>query len=227
MPYKRRNEIGELNVPVDPFLVNDKLNVVVVCRAGNSQNMLNVLNYNVGTISGTGASMASLAVGISDKLAPSYKAYLPTTSRYEGVLVTRWQIIPGAAVPSSSGNGPGSSAGDALAPQLSTLISLRSSVAPAGVRGRIYLPAGIESYEGIDGRVSAAGVTEATNVATVLKQLTAVNCGVATTCTLDLQIRHMFVGTPLWYPVTSSITRGAFATQRRRSLINRGDANPF
>ena len=210
-----------------PFLVGDVYQLAVYCRSQDQQNQVNVLHYRVKEITGTGADFQTMLDSASSDLATHYKANLPASARYNGVIAR--DLVPPltSSFFSIAGAGVGTLIGDPLAPQLAPLISWRSAGAPAGTRGRSYMPSPDESYEHSNGRLTAGAITAYTSLATGIKELSTLASGPSTTSTLELVIR---TGLTLPYSihlVSSFLVRPAFATQRRRSLINRADINPL
>jgi hypothetical protein len=189
---------------------------------------MNVLHYEVIASIGEGTTSESTFVAnLSTKLAVIYKAILPSTSRYEGIQVVREILPPPAATTSNAGASAGLLIGDALAPQLSPLASLRSAGAPSRTRGRIYFPSGGEVDEGADGRLTVTSINAYNNVVASLAQITSINSGGLTEATIALRIKKGQGALATYHAVTDWLIRSSFATQRRRSLINRGDVNPF
>lgn len=203
------------------LLLNDIVEVKFFCSAGGIQNGINVLHYKVSGVPVPGVTDSDAAAALSTQAAPLYKAYLPTGTRYEGV---RLQIVrPGLfpAAVSVAGAGVGLIAQDRLPSQVAFLLSLRTGVAGRSGRGRVYLPFWPETYNSSTGRPEAVAVTAATNWSNAMIANLTVTVG-AFSCVLSPVIMSKVgaLATPI---VTTVLIRQEWATQRRRSQINRPD----
>lgn len=208
-----------------PFAANDIFQCAWCVRNGTGQNQVNVQRFKVLVISGAAPDQAALADGISTKVAAILKPKVPSSSTYVGMKMTKVPTLGLSAFVTTNGAGAGTGVGDALAPQLCVLTSWRSAGAPARTRGRMYWPSTYESYEDVDGRLTSAALSDFLTQSTNLRALGGVACGSATTCTMSLVIHRIVTGFPVHYEVDNAIIRPAFATQRRRSAINRSDGN--
>jgi hypothetical protein len=200
--------------------IGDILEAKIFCSNGQQQG-INVLHYRVKSFTGAAYSDAAFADKMSQSAAPLYKVYLPTACRYEGV---RAQVIfplpVQAAQVSTNSAGFGTVIADPLPSQASFLVKKNTALAGRRFRGRMYLPFWGESMSDATGRPTGPANTAALDIATLL--LTEQTWGV---------FPDQVVLTPvLWsrefsdyQAVTGVVLRAAWATQRRRSLINKGD----
>lgn len=200
--------------------VGDIAEVKFFCSDGAQQG-INVLHYRCRVKAGAGISDAALAGLMSAAAATVYKAYLPTVCRYEGVRVQLINPLPvQAAQVSTAGSGAGSVITDPLPPQASLLAKKNTTLAGRRRRGRIYLPFWGESQSDSAGKPTAGALTLADNVLNVL--LIETVWGTAPdTVTMTPVLYNKALND--WQEVISYTKRTAWATQRRRSLINKGD----
>lgn len=201
-------------------VVDDIVEVKAFCSLGPQQG-INVLHYRCSAIGGAGLTDQDLCTTMSAIVAPLYKAYLPTAARYEGLrLQLVWPPPVPVAVTSFSGNGAGGIATDPLPSQATMLSRKNTSLAGRRNRGRIYLPFWCESQSGTDGKPSAAAITLAGTLLAQLLTTQAYAIGGDSVTLVPVLWRR---GGPDYQAITSFTTRNAWATQRRRSLINKGD----
>lgn len=173
---------------------------------------------------GAGASLYDDVVAgfFSTQLAPLYKAYMSQNVSYEGV---KLQIIFPApakvAVISVAGAGVGALLAECLPPQTALLFTKTTALAGRSNRGRMYLPFWPETASDGIGVPTNAAQAQAAALATYYTQPHTFTVGADST-TLAPILWHK--GTANYSLVTQAIVRGAWATQRRRSLINKADA---
>jgi len=210
-----------------PFLVNDTYRVALFVRYRDTQNQVNVFTYKVKTITGGASDEPALFSSLSTALGVAYKANVSSQQTYQGLKYNKIFPIPGSSNQTISGAGAGTLATDPIPPQCAPLISWRAATAPPKIRGRTYLPSLDEASSTTNGKLNAGAVTGCTAVANTLLAPGTLNCGTATTCTLELELLSGPLPGSIMYPITSFIVRSAFATQRRRSLINRPDLDNF
>lgn len=205
------------------FGVGTIFQVSYYCRLDGKQNAVNVMHYKVDTLIPDPITQEQVGDAFSAHCATQYKAMLHTANAYDGLKIR----IPGplgtAATISRSGAGAGTSAGVGTAPtQLCVVASLRSSFAPARIRGRQYYGGFTNDDITVGGDPGAGLLTKVNNVL----DKTALNPIVLTIAGNDYNFVPVIYRRELltWYGITSRVVRISFGTQRRRSEINRGDA---
>lgn len=155
------------------------------------------------------------------QLAPLYKAYLPAACSYRG---TRLQILDGnpppIAVKSTGNAGAGLVAQDPLPSQASGLVTKLTNTSGRTGRGRLYLPFWPEGTNDASGFPSAAAQVQMDNIAAVTLTPWAVVIGAVTVTVQPVLLNRALLTT---IDITSWTPRGRWATQRRRSEINRAD----
>lgn len=185
------------------------------------QSGINVRHYNVNSVAGGAMTDQQLCDAMSTTAAPLYKNYLTNGASYTGL---RTQIISplpvAAAVISTNGAGGGTIAGEDLPTAATLLLSLRTNLAGRANRGRVYLPFWSETHNSATGSPTAAAITLATNWANgLIATLNVVVGGVTVNISPVVWQRGPRTSTF----VQSTVIRTEWATQRRRSLINRPD----
>lgn len=186
-----------------------------------AQQGINVLHFNVASVAGGVVNDSALCSAMDAILAPLYKAYLPTVCSYRGM---RLQIISAVPIPvavKSQGNaGAGTVAQDPLPSQASGLVTKLSNTGGRTGRGRLYLPFWPEGTNDASGYPSAAAQVQMDAISAVIFVSWAVVIGgVTVTLTPVLYNRT----TKVTINITSWTPRSRWATQRRRSEINRAD----
>lgn len=196
------------------------LELKVFCRA-ISQTGINVLHYKVMGTTGNSLTDVTLANQLSQLAAPVYKAWLPTAFSYSGCRLQIIQPAPAAVyVTSTASSGFGTVVGDPLPPQSSVLVSKRSNLAGRINRGRVYLPFWSETHCDAQGVITAAGQTLAANWATQFMATITVTVG-GDSVTIAPVVYNRKTGGSVF--IARTVIPAQFATQRRRSQINRGD----
>lgn len=207
------------------FQVGDTFEIKFFCNDGQ-QNGINVLHYNCVAIGGGGATDADATAALSAAAAAVYIPYLNVNAKYAGA---RGQIInPGpvqVAQISTAGNGQGVRNGDCLPPQVAFLLSPRTATAGRNGRGRVYLPFWAESESSGIGVPNVDAIDFATAWSTAMfAQLNVANgLATATLSPVILSRRQNKLPVFVTRPVTNVVIRQRWASQRRRSLINRSD----
>lgn len=206
-------------MPVN-LAVNDVLEIKLFTRNGG-QTGINVLHYNVQTIGGGAITDQQVADAFSTFIAPSMKALMSTQSSYSGLRVQRISPLPvPVAVTSTNGAAVGTTGVDVIPAQASALISKRTNLAGRMNRGRVYLPFIALNHTTSGGQLNAGGLTAVGNWAAAAMALITIVAG-GVTLTMAPVIWNRGPRTLVF--VTTAVIRTPLATQRRRSLINRGD----
>lgn len=203
------------------------LNDVVEAKFFNrdqAQTGINVLHYKVTAVAGGSLTDQQVVDSLSTTAAPLYKGLMSGTTSYSGARLQRVTPLPmPVAVSSTNGAGAGTAGGTPQSSQTALLITKRTALAGRANRGRTYLPfLSINFISGI-GEVNAGGIAAATAYANGMFATITVVVGGAS---VSLQPVIFQRATLTNVPITSLVIRAAYATQRRRSFINRGDA-PF
>lgn len=198
------------------------LECVFYCRY-SSQTSANVRHYACVSHTGIGLDQLSIMEVISGAIALRMRDCISQNAEYYGMKATI--IAPAGPAPlvTNEGRAVGNISGDVLPPQTAGLLTLRTGQIGRSARGRMYLAFPAEP-DNILGAVPSTAYVLAANLlaAQVLlaRSIVAPNGGTIEPCiwsrkTLTRQI------------VTTAFARDRWATQRRRSLINRGDGVPF
>lgn len=204
--------------------VNSIVEIRVYCRFG-TQFSINVRHYRTNAIAGTGGTDIQAAAAFESALNGDYKTILPTTAEWWGVSAQIIRPLPPLVPQFNSVNrGAGVVAGDPLPPATAGLITLRTAVATRKGRGRIYLPFPGEADNAVTGSPGGAYIIAADTIATTYIATRVIGAG-GNTSTLVSVIYNRATGATI--DVTAFQTRTAWAQQRRRSLLRRGDVAPF
>lgn len=202
-------------------LLNDKVQARFYCNQQNQQ-AINVINFRVKAVTGANQTDAAIADLLSTTFAPSYKDWMTGAQFYEGL---RFQVMGPIKLPyvaSVSGAGAGVGLGTNLPSQVAVDVRLKSATFGRRAQGRMYLPFWNTTFLTQPGYLANTGVTKAANLATILLgDINLVNAGGDIT-TLRAQIWSKKFNQ--FYDIDNAQVITAFATQRRRSNINRPDA---
>lgn len=198
------------------------LECVFYCRY-TSQTAANVRHYACVSHTGIGIDQLSIMETISGAIGLRMRDCISQNAQYYGMKATI--IIPVGQAPlvTEEGRAVGNISGDVLPPQTAGLLTLRTGLIGRSARGRMYIPFPAEP-DNILGAVPSTAYVLAANIlaAQVLlaRSIVAPNGG-----TLEPCIWSRKTGTRVL--LLSATARDKWATQRRRSLINRGDGIPF
>jgi len=204
------------------IVLNDVLNVTYGCSMG-PQNGLNRIQYVVGSTVGPVLSDQAWATVLSTTVAAGYKNYLNVNARFLGLRLQK--VFPGIAPPgvsATAGTGVGTIAGDPLPTQVAMLFTKRTPVGGKVGRGRVYLPFWSESDNDIAGKPTALALGNGNALANqILNPMTLISG--ASSVTINPCLAKKSNG---WLPLQLDgyVQRQNWATQRRRSQINRGDS---
>lgn len=199
---------------------NDIIEVKVMCYQ-STQMSVNVRHYIVDVPFNGDRDYQMLADRLSAKWAPFMKALLAENANYVGLKMSVISPTPTAEFTSLVGAGPGTRTGTSLSPQSAGLVTLRSLEPGRSKRGRLYMPFPSEEDNVSTGYPSTTYVTDLQTVGDwIVDHLVLTGVG-ADTCTLASVVWSRTLGTAA--RIESSNARTAWATQRRRSYINRAD----
>jgi hypothetical protein len=200
--------------------VDDTLEAKFFCRQ-DTQNGINVIHYRVTAVAGGSLTDTQVVALLSARVANLYRALMSASSSYEGVRLQRVRPLPQpVAVVSTVALGVGTAGGSNLPSQAAYLISKRSNLAGRANRGRTYLPFISDVFNAASGVPNAGGLAAANDWAVAMLQSFTLVVGAATV-TLAPMIYNRGTGGSVF--MVGFTIRAKWATQRRRSEINRGD----
>ncbi len=186
-----------------------------------SQNELNVLHFRLTSIVGTELTAQQKADAISTAWGGTIQPLLSTVVGYRGLKYRVLAPTATAVIISTAGAVTGTRAGDSLPSQVSAVISLRSSLAPPRVRGRLYAPTPVEGDNDANGQPTGAYQTAVGALGTFMTSThTLVNGGNSVVITPVIWRRPPVSA---YYALDQFIVRSSWGTQRRRSRLNRSD----
>lgn len=208
-----------------PLVVDDVVRTSVYCSFGG-QVGVNVRHWRVLSKVDNGITDLRFAQQLDDTTHQIYKNMLPTAAKYEGVTAQVIQPVIRPPVLTNLNQGAGLIAGDALPPQTSGLLSLTTDFAGRRFRGRMYVPFPGEASSGADGKPINAYLIRLISLGQLFTQVLTFSGEGNDAVTARVVMRG--IG-PNFYavPVTAFKARIAWATQRRRSFVTKGDQNPF
>lgn len=197
--------------------------IATVCRLG-SQNGINRRHWRL-----KGPTLPTLTVEdfvqvFGEQLGIRLKAVLVSGASYRGAIARLIRPFQSVSYTSTLSQGPGLNAGDALPPQTAGLISLKSDSPGRRGRGRMYLPFPSEASSGADGKPMQAYVNAASQLVMLLTQSRIITIG-----GVDNEVEPVIFSRVDGQSarITAMTVRQSWATQRRRSEINRGDMEMF
>lgn len=210
-------------------LSNGDIVKVQVYSGQSFQTAVNRLVWRCKNKVGLGITDQKLADLMSGDIAALYKAWMSLQQRYDGLRVQIIRPIPWEYVTSTVDAGVGAIAGSSAPPQAAVDLQLRTGVTGKTNRGRVYLPFWSSTLVNSNGELTAAGVTKAQAFGTYLVGPITYNDGVGNSIDIELVIDSK--GSPTSIPpiaahvtpVNNTIAITKFATQRRRSAINKAD----
>jgi hypothetical protein len=126
----------------------------------------------------------------------------------------------------AAADGAGTTTGDMLPPQVAGLIKVTTGVAGRRFRGRMYIPFPSESDSVVEGAPNAGYLAKVQPIITELATSPIITVG-GSTVTYDYGLYPRPYTAFQWKEITGGLFRTRWATQRRRSFINRGDVVPF
>jgi len=202
----------------------DVVRVAIFCKMA-SQVSVNVRYWRAGPSVGSSATDQDFAEHLDAAIAPNYKPCLNNNAEYLGVKAQVISPFPKAIVETNANQGVGTGGASAMSTQTAGLVKLLTADAGRNGRGRIYIPFPSEEDNEPNGRPGAA----------YLAALDTVGNDFITTYTVDPTMADPTLLTPVLWSVstlthkflTGKALRQDWATQRRRSQINKSDVNPF
>lgn len=203
---------------------DDVVTVTYGCTFDGKQLGLNRIQYFCRAAGGAALTDQQVANGMSALAAVPYKAYLNVNARYSGLRLQKVFVGPAApGVSSITGNGAGAVAGDPMATQVAMLFSKRTNVGGKIGIGRMYLPFWSESDNDGSAKPNGAALAGGLAVADVILKPMLVISGGSSVDMVPCLAKKSTGWIPLELAATPYIQRANWATQRRRSLINKGD----
>lgn len=202
--------------------VAEILEMKIFCTLSN-QVSINVRHYRVAAVTGVTVTDLSIALALSPVFATPYKAMLAAPATYKGVSIQVIKPVGFDAQFSSVGNGSGTGGDEALPPSNAGLIKLSTGLAGRKGRGRAYVPFPSESASNDQGECTTGYVTALDTLGTAFIATQVITAGGGTADLIPvLYNRVLGTGTTL----TQRVSRGFFATQRRRTYLRHGDLIP-
>jgi len=205
--------------------VDDTFEHRMVFRHTQSQNGVLVKCWRITVQSGARPTMLEIGTSIETRLLNPLLACISSAWTYQGYKIRMVYPNPSQIVPLAHSAVGGSLIGESLPPQVASLVSLRSTVAPPRVRGRMYVPCATETESGSGVPLAVLTNSLATLADLLLTEMT-VNGAGGTSCIMRCGISPQ-KSRLFFYPFDVRNVRTRFATQRRRSAINRPDVSEF
>lgn len=195
--------------------VNDIIESKAYCWY-SGQAGINVRHWAVTAVGGVSLEAADVANLQFTDLEALYTPLMPVAAEFRGVTVQKIFPLP-PAVPgvSTAAPSPGDEVADALPRQVAGVVSLRTAFAGRRFRGRAYIPFIAETMNGADATPTPAGFLLLTAIATYYGSPHTYTVGADSVSVIPIIFHRTLPGTPT--PVTGSIARDRWGTQRRRS----------
>jgi len=205
-------------------LVDDAVYKMTVVCSTAFQVSNNVLYLRYRKLTAPDITEEAAAASLSDDIAEQYKAVMSSAAKYEGVFLQRVFPTTGPVIQDDTDNGPGVLDDGLMSTQTAGLFTIRTGLGGRRHRGRKYIPFPDEVSNTSVGRPSADYLTVLSNLATELTTVFPVAAG-GGTGEFDPVLYNP--ESNLFDLITGYTLRKNWATQRRRSQVNRPDANPF
>jgi len=205
-------------------LTNTQFVEVKLFSTNTTQVAINRLNYLVTAQTGTGSTLEAMLSQLAASITADYKAFMSSSARYLGMT---GQIVANGSsilIPNADGAGDGERGEALLPPQTAGLITVRTAQPGRIGRGRIYLPWQGTADQGDDGKPTNAQLARFELWAAQMTLPVVVGAG-GNTVTVRYGVSD--AGHARFFPMNDFTVRRAWATQRRRSFINRADRLPF
>jgi len=196
----------------------------IACYTAN-QVGINVVHWQVTSLTGTGRTDAQVADDFNTDLAPRYKTVLSAQARFRGVSFQRILPLP-PTFPQivTTLDGVGLVAGDMAPTQTSGIVSAKTEFAGAKYRGRVYIPFPGEASSDSNGIPIAQYVTDIEDIGDELYTSIVLGGG-GNTVTLTPVIYHRSTATAT--KIDGFVARAKWATQRRRGSFGQVNPTPF
>lgn len=181
--------------------------------------------YRVSLLTAPAPTLGQMATAFANSFATMLKALLNTTATFRGASVRKiWPVPVSPLAWDTVGAGAGTAVGDPMPKQTCGLITCYSALAGRAGRTRSYLPFPAEADNDTDSTPTAAYLTRLQTVAAQLLAQQVVN-NAPGSATFTPVVWHRVSHTT--NDLASSVSRDAWATQRRRSDFGRTNAFPF
>jgi len=183
---------------------------------------INVFHFRVTATGGGSITDQQACDGFAAGVAPLYKTWMPSTALHLGVRLQIIQPLPTPVfVKNTTNAGVGAVASDGLAPATCICVTKRTALAGRQFRGRMYLPFFTESQNDPSGVPTAGATNDAAGLANYILSQKIINPGAGSATLFPVVYRRV---TGNGTDVVSYTVRGNWATQRRRSNINKADS---
>jgi len=206
-----------------PNIADGDLYEVAFVFRHDQQNAFMIRHYVAEELVAGVVDISLIPAAISDLMGESFRAAMSSLSTYRGCTVKRLQPNPSDAFSTTADSGVGDFDNNVLPTQVAGLISWRTGFAGRSKRGRSYMPFPPDVASSPDGHVTNGHKTLLNNIAVNLSTDVVVSAGGA-----SYNIAPIVYSRKLdqRFLITSHIIRGEWATQRKRSHSNPGDALP-
>lgn len=209
--------IGELVA----IAVGDVFRLVVVTRCRN-QNGLMVFYAKVTAKTGADTQVLDVANVVSDGISQIIKGAMSELAFFQGVQASRIFPVATDTQLGETGAGEGTVAGDCISTQTSGLVKMTTGLAGRANRGRKYVPFPGETDNTVQAKPSDGYLNKLTLLGAFLLDPLVVN-NVAEDGTVTVEFGLKKTGGSNVLKFTGFNARREWATQRRRSQINRAD----
>jgi len=199
---------------------NDDLVEVTFINRARDQNGLMVMHFHCENKVGTGGTDQLLADELDEQVGPLLIDLLSAEASYEGVKVQIIKPIRRDATFAVNFADVGAVEGDLFSTQAAGLLSMRTGVAGKTGRGRKYVPFASEADNTVDGVPSVSYATRLNTLAVELEETRVIASGGNSTTVVPVVYSRTYDEIA---QITGHFVRQFWATQRRRSLINRAD----
>jgi len=208
-----------------PVTNNMTLEVKLVCTHGG-QIGVNVRHYRAALMTGTGTTLGAVATAMNSAFAGPYRDLLSSDASWLGVAVRVITPAPGSALAfNKEDTAVGLRTAEVLPGMVSGIITLQTTIAGRGYRGRVYIPFPDESANEDAGVPTAGYVTDLETLGAALIATRVVGTVGVNDVTLRPVIFHR--GDSSFTEVTSARANTRWATQRRRSDYGAQNVVPF
>lgn len=200
----------------------DAYQFTIVCRQAG-QNGINVRYFLVDSTTGLVRPKQAWLDVVSGVMADKYKPLISSAAVYRGIAMRDVSIALPELLLSTAGSGAGTAIGDPLPSQSCGLITVRGPGAARHNHGRVYIPFPSEDDNAANGGVSVSYGTRADLLGTALTGTNIYNILIPAFSVTGRWYIAPNRGTGIKTFLETFTTRGFWATQRRRSLLNRSD----